>query len=183
MINIEQKFARLTIKGFDRDVECIRQSNGALYPVDMCIPMVLDCHPERIIVYGEVGLCECRCDCGKLLQVSLDDLQLQVITECGKCWEGHSVFPNKQVGWLTVIEPTNLTYHKSGMWECRCRCGAMTIVDSSSLQQGNTRSCGCMGDASRMIGKNKNITVDDIPIGLIKANQLRCQINKELQRN
>lgn len=29
-------------------------------------------------------------------------------------------------------------------WICRCDCGEVVIVNASSLQQGDTRSCGCL---------------------------------------
>jgi hypothetical protein len=34
--------------------------------------------------------------------------------------------------------------NKKLLWECRCDCGATTIVTSSSLGSGNTQSCGCL---------------------------------------
>lgn len=46
---------------------------------------------------------------------------------------------------LTVIEQTQ-ERDSCGrvMWLCRCDCGNLTKVDSSSLRNGNTKSCGCL---------------------------------------
>ena len=29
------------------------------------------------------------------------------------------------------------------LWHCRCSCGALVVVRSSSLRSGATKSCGC----------------------------------------
>lgn len=84
-------------------------------------------------------------------------------------------------GWLKAKEITNLKQGKGCFWECKCRCGEMTIVSSTSLMSGAIKSCGCMGHASRMLSSFKNVTVDDISIELIQANQLRCKIEKRFK--
>lgn len=47
-------------------------------------------------------------------------------------------------GDLYVIEKLD-TRSKNGcmLWKCRCKCGNTTIVTSSNLNSGNTKSCGC----------------------------------------
>ena len=32
---------------------------------------------------------------------------------------------------------------KKGQWNCLCKCGNTTVVGTSSLKSGNTKSCGC----------------------------------------
>ena len=32
---------------------------------------------------------------------------------------------------------------KSTMWNCKCDCGTITVVDSPSIKDGHTKSCGC----------------------------------------
>lgn len=53
--------------------------------------------------------------------------------------------PGQKYNRLTVIEQTQ---ERDGcgriMWLCRCDCGNLTKVDSSSLRNGNTKSCGCL---------------------------------------
>ena len=43
---------------------------------------------------------------------------------------------------LTVIEPAS---SRNGLtrWKCLCKCGLITVVHTSSLTTGHTRSCGC----------------------------------------
>lgn len=54
----------------------------------------------------------------------------------------------QKFGMLTVLGRAG-TYHAPGgcgstvTWRCRCDCGKETIVLSSNLKAGLTRSCGC----------------------------------------
>ena len=47
-------------------------------------------------------------------------------------------------GMLTPI--SKVGSHKKGyaIWECKCDCGNIVNVDSSSLKTGNNKSCGCL---------------------------------------
>lgn len=53
----------------------------------------------------------------------------------------------ERYGRLTVIKrlmrPDD-AYYTDALWLCKCDCGNETAVRSSSLGQGNTRSCGCL---------------------------------------
>lgn len=55
----------------------------------------------------------------------------------------------RRFGRLTVLGyvgsyRTLPTSHTCALWECRCDCGNLTKVPSTSLKQGTTRSCGCL---------------------------------------
>lgn len=45
-------------------------------------------------------------------------------------------------GDLTVIERVYIK-PKRTHWECKCVCGSITVVDSTKLKSGHTKSCGC----------------------------------------
>ena len=45
-------------------------------------------------------------------------------------------------GSLTVVKRV-ANGNRVAMWECICDCGKTTVVSSSSLTRGHTRSCGC----------------------------------------
>ena len=53
--------------------------------------------------------------------------------------------PGQKYNRLTVVEQTQERDNCGRViWLCRCDCGNLTKVDSSSLRNGNTKSCGCL---------------------------------------
>ena len=46
-------------------------------------------------------------------------------------------------GLLTALRPVGSDRQANIVWECRCDCGSIIIVNGSSIRQGNTKSCGC----------------------------------------
>lgn len=64
----------------------------------------------------------------------------------------------RQFGRLTVLRrvPSPHGKRRRGYWLCVCACGNETVVDSSSLQTGNSRSCGCYNnDLLRNLNKKR----------------------------
>lgn len=91
----------------------------------------------------------CRCDCGRLTEVSTNAL-LQGKTKscgCGKI-EGLKKLAKdirgKRFGRLTALEPTEQRFGGSVVWRCQCDCGKEADVAYNSLVSGNTKSCGCL---------------------------------------
>ena len=54
----------------------------------------------------------------------------------------------QKFGRLTVISRTTNTGHGDARWHCLCECGAQSVVQSSNLQSGNSKSCGCLKHVS-----------------------------------
>jgi hypothetical protein len=50
----------------------------------------------------------------------------------------------KRFGRLLVLEKVGSDPGGAALWLCRCDCGIETIVKSSSLRSGQTKSCGCL---------------------------------------
>jgi hypothetical protein len=71
----------------------------------------------------------------------------------------------RRFGKLIATTPTGYNKQGSVMWSCLCDCGNTTIVSTSSLGSGNTKSCGCAStwkkhDENELIGKTfNNLTV------------------------
>ena len=88
---------------------------------------------------------KCQCECGNVVFFFFLHLRNGNTTSCGcikiKNLEG------KRFGKLTVLERAEDKTQKNGkrliMWRCKCDCGNETIVPSSRLTSGNTKSCGC----------------------------------------
>ena len=47
-------------------------------------------------------------------------------------------------GWLTVESRASNGQRGQARWNCRCRCGKLTVVDGGELRRGSSQSCGCM---------------------------------------
>ena len=44
------------------------------------------------------------------------------------------------------------------MWKCQCDCGNITITSGNNLQNGSTKSCGCLNtDTRRALGQSHRI--------------------------
>ena len=110
------------------------------------------CHFGKLVVEGRSGnkakdgnpLWLCRCECGKEIETTKHKLISGGVTSCGcgkrpplKEWVG------KRFGALTVL---SYACRENGFhfWHCRCDCGKELNVRQSHLQNGWTRSCGCL---------------------------------------
>lgn len=45
---------------------------------------------------------------------------------------------------LTVIEYSHMDKNNGAIWDCLCDCGKSTLVATSRLSKGYTKSCGCL---------------------------------------
>jgi hypothetical protein len=84
----------------------------------------------------------CSCDCGGTSIVIGQNLRKGRTKSCG-CNRTPADLAGQTFGNLTVIEPVVV---KGGhrKWLCRCICGSLTEVATSSLLKGTTKSCGCL---------------------------------------
>lgn len=46
-------------------------------------------------------------------------------------------------GRLTVVERAGRTKSNNALWKCKCECGNEIVVRSTTLRNGETKSCGC----------------------------------------
>lgn len=77
---------------------------------------------------------------GKKLRMGLKDSATEDIT---------AKLTGKTFGRLTVIRKSEVRLGKDGRvaWDCLCECGNETIVTTSELTSGGTKSCGCAKSA------------------------------------
>lgn len=62
----------------------------------------------------------------------------------------------KKFGRLTVIERTENNHRGNVMWKCICECGNEKIVSRNCLNQGITKSCGCLLKEARHSNTRKH---------------------------
>jgi hypothetical protein len=111
----------------------------------------------RLIVIEKAGqnknrntLWKCLCDCGNETIVVSTSLTNGDTQSCD-CLRRESVSKNcfinligQKFGRLTVKEYVGKTKGKISSWKCLCDCGNESIVLSSNLKSGTTKSCGCL---------------------------------------
>lgn len=110
----------------------------------------------------------CRCDCGKEVCASLNQLISGNKKSCG-CLKNPPLkdFAGKRFGRLTV---TGYAGKENGVhrWNCICDCGKETIVGQTSLQGGRTKSCGCL---QASIYRENLKLCDGTSIAMLKASK------------
>lgn len=90
---------------------------------------------------------ECICECGNKVTIRGDDLKQRKTRSCG-CLK-HKLYlkdlTGKRFGKLTVIRKTSMrAKNKNIIWECRCDCGNIKLVEGALLKTLHTKSCGCL---------------------------------------
>lgn len=94
-------------------------------------------------VKANIQYFHCLCDCGN--EKVLPQQKLYTTKSCGCLIGQHSKsqredLTGKTYGRLTVISLQEST----GKWMCSCECGEISYSRKSSLQRGDTKSCGCL---------------------------------------
>lgn len=98
----------------------------------------------------------CRCDCGTTKEIYGGSLQRGLTRSCGclrrevtlaraRARRTRIVLPGMRLARLTAIREVGP--HR---WECACECGVVKDVDAYALLNGDTRSCGCLQQESRI---------------------------------
>lgn len=124
----------------------------------------------------------CKCDCGRIITVVKSSLIQGQTKSCG-CLRRETAakqlsivskenFINEignRYGKLIVIDKTTDALGRL-KWKCKCDCGNIIEVTSSSLRSGNTQSCGCIGKSKgewkieQILTENNIIFVKEFPV-------------------
>lgn len=74
--------------------------------------------------------------------------------------------PRKDLTGQVFTYLTPLYYIKGGKWHCRCKCGAELDVDTRNLNNGHTKSCGCLQRerASNNVVNMSNYETEDLKV-------------------
>jgi hypothetical protein len=93
----------------------------------------------------------CRCKCGEITKPSRASLVSGKSKSCGcrrKVLQRYDDLAGMRFGKLLVIEFVEYNKHKNAKWRCVCDCGKEKITTATLLNQGQTRSCGCLNKNS-----------------------------------
>lgn len=101
----------------------------------------------------------CKCVCGKEIQVSADHLRSGHTKSCG-CMTNKIIseskiidYSNQKIGKLLILDKVGIKNH-SMYWKCKCDCGNYCVVSSKYLSQSKFPSCGCNKSIGESIIKN-----------------------------
>lgn len=83
----------------------------------------------------------CQCDCGNQTKVTATELSKNGTRSCG-C--SHKEKIEERYGRLAVIREVEERKWGRRQYLCRCDCGKEKIVKGANLNNGHTRSCGCL---------------------------------------
>ena len=93
---------------------------------------------------------ECICDCGNTTFVAANNLRSGNTKSCG-CFRKAEMgrrravdLAGKRFGRLIAVRSTEERRQGSVVWECLCDCGNTAYATVDNLQQGKTKSCGCL---------------------------------------
>ncbi len=87
----------------------------------------------------------CKCDCGGEVDAPLHQLSSGYRKSCG-CLSRPALkdYIGKRFGKL-VVQKYAGKWEGLHRWLCLCDCGNETVVGQTALQNGKTKSCGCLG--------------------------------------
>ena len=111
----------------------------------------------RLIVLSQFrkknhSYCHCQCSCGTIKDIRQDSLKNGVIQSCG-CLHKEQMSANyidltgkKFNRWTVLSKATRpkTTQNSGTYWLCQCECGTQRVVWGKSLQDGSSKSCGCL---------------------------------------
>lgn len=90
----------------------------------------------------------CKCECGNITVRWDCDLKRGKALSCGCLRKKVFKYLTKRVfGKLTVISYYGKDATNHSLWNCECECGGTIIVRSRQLQDGITKSCGCLKES------------------------------------
>lgn len=112
-----------------------------------------------------VVMWHCKCSCGNYVDIMGDCLKSGHTKSCG-CYRKKATSERSFVnltgetfGRLTVLQQAENYISPKGkeesQWMCQCICGNVCVVRNSALRSGNTQSCGCLLEETKI----KNIEI------------------------
>jgi hypothetical protein len=121
----------------------------------------------------------CECECGTETYVSGNNLRSGSTTGCINC-RGLVNLSGRKFGRLEVISHAgkqnteDQTKRSRHLWLCKCECGNEKEVSGTSLQSGNTRSCGCLQKEAMKNANRSHGMTDHIAYRAWKHARERC---------
>ena len=106
----------------------------------------------------------CICYCGNRFVTNGYDLRSGKTKSCGCLQKQRTSEANlidivgNVYGRLTVLEKYQNRKCHDMLWLCKCECGNTTLVSTTALKNGDTRSCGCYRKEATSMNSRKDLS-------------------------
>jgi len=150
---------------------------------------LIGCQYNRLFVVcnaDEKGKFICRCDCGNKVTVNGSNLASGRTKSCGclnlDTLNARKAKINKRYGRLSTIKEVDQGPDYSRRIKCRCDCGNICIVDLKFLNNGGTKSCGCLQKEKAretVVERNTTHGLSRHPLYSVYRDMLRRCYNKK----
>lgn len=117
----------------------------------------------------------CQCACGNEMSVSGSNLKMGNTSSCGcvRAERASGISAGVKFGRLTVLRRSGSKKFGNAsmaLWECKCDCGSEVTVLGMSLNNGDTKSCGCLlSESGRANGKASLIDLSGKKFGFLSV--------------
>lgn len=82
----------------------------------------------------------------------------------------------KRFGRLVVVKQAGRSNSRKVLWLCLCDCGNEKVVMADHLRRGNTKSCGCLMEESRIINNTTHGLSNSNTYNVWRAMKSRCTL-------
>lgn len=124
--------------------------------------------------YHSTRIYKCRCDCGNIIEVNINKLHTGHVKSCGCRRFRWKDLTGQRFDRLEVLEFAYAKDNKN-YWKCMCDCGNICYVNTASLTNGTTVSCGCKNDENRA-------SLSSLDRGLVDGT-MKCALKKDRKLN
>lgn len=140
-----QKFGRLTVLYRDPKKDKSRQARW----ICQCECGNIKSYLSSALRSGGTVSCGCY---GQEKRTEAIRHSQKVLEQCKKMTENNKQhLEGQRFGKLVVLEETDLRKGTNIIWKCQCDCGNICYVTTSSLNKGDTKSCGCLKSYGELI--------------------------------
>ncbi len=91
---------------------------------------------------GKLRLWLCLCECGNTKEYLTSQLNSGACISCGCIRQPNLI--GKKFNNLSVLNRDETRNRNRTHWLCLCECGNTVAIETSKLQNGHTKSCGCI---------------------------------------
>lgn len=88
---------------------------------------------------------KCKCDCGKIVDISIKHAVTGDTKSCGCLQNTRKDYTGQKFGHLECIAPSErVNANSTKFWKFKCDCGKIIDVNIADVVSRGKKSCGCL---------------------------------------